>query len=96
MSEQEKMDQWLRQAMSAELPPTVSPGFDDRLAKRLRPRRLHPSGRLVLACYALVALTISVWAMRSQSIEWSLVAISIAVPLVVTATVYRRRLFTAP
>jgi hypothetical protein len=94
MSEQETMDQLLREAMSAP-PPALSPGFDERLLKRTRPRRLKPGGRLVLAGYALAALVVSIWAMRSQSIEWTLIVAAVAVPVLIIATLYRRHLHTA-
>ena len=94
MSEQEKMDRLLREAMSSP-PPTLSPGFNERLLKRARPRRLRPGGRLVLAGYALAALAVSIWAMRSQSIEWTLIVAAVVVPLLIIATLYRRYLHTA-
>jgi hypothetical protein len=91
--DQEKIDQLLREAMSAP-PPALSPGFDERLLKRARPRRLRPEGRLVLASYALAALAVSVWAMRSQSIEWTLIVTAVVVPILIIATLYRRHLYT--
>jgi hypothetical protein len=89
------MDQFLREAMSAAPRPALSPGFDERLLKRARPRRLRPGGRLMLAGYALAALSVSIWAMRSQSIEWTLIVAAVAVPILIVATLYRRHLYAA-
>jgi hypothetical protein len=89
---QETMDRLLHRAMGASPPPQLSPGFDRRLARRLAPRRLSPSGRRVLASYSVAALAASVWVMRSASIGWPLVATAILVPLLILAMVYHRRL----
>jgi hypothetical protein len=90
MSEQEIMDSLLRRALAEDEPPTLSSTFDRRLAKRIRPRRLSPAGRLLLALYSLVALATSAWSMRSESIGWGLIVIAVALPLVIVATVQRR------
>jgi hypothetical protein len=89
------MDQFLREAMSAAPRPALSPGFDERLLKRARPRRLRPWGRLVLGGYALAALAVSIWAMRSQSIEWTLIVAAVVVPVLIIATLNRRRFYAA-
>lgn len=56
---------------------------------------LRPGGRLALAGYALAALAVSIWAMRSQSMEWTLIVTAVVVPLLIVATLYRRLLHTA-
>ncbi len=90
MSEQEKMDSLLRGMMASAAAPSLSLGFDQRLKKRLRPRRLSSAGRMIMGLYAVLTLVVSVWAMRSQSIAWSLIAIAIIAPLfLVVATQYR-------
>ena len=86
--EQEKMDGWLRQAMSGEPVPALSPDFEGRLTKRLRPRRLSAKGRLLLAGYAVVAVALSVWVMRSHSIDWPWIAAACVAPVAVAAVVY--------
>jgi hypothetical protein len=88
------MERLLREAMSAP-PPALSAGFDERILRRARPRRLGPGGRLVLAGYALAALAVSIWAMRSQSIGWIVIVAAVVVPLLIIATIYRRHLHTA-
>jgi hypothetical protein len=88
------MDRLLREAMSVP-PPVLSQGFDDRLLKRARPRRLRPASRLVMAGYAAGAFAVSIWAMRSESISWLLIAAAVVVPLLIIAALYRRHLYTA-
>jgi type VI protein secretion system component VasF len=90
MPEQEKMDHLLREMLAATPPPALSAAFDQRLKRRLRPRRMSAAGRLILAGYALFALMFSIWAMRSQSIDWSVIAIAILAPLMVAAVVSRQ------
>jgi hypothetical protein len=96
LREQEKMDDWLRQAMSAAPVPASSGEFDARLAKRLRPpRRLSSAGRLVLVAYTLIAIAVAIWVMRSQAMTWPLIAVPCIAPVVITTAVYRRRLYFA-
>jgi hypothetical protein len=96
MSEQEKMDQLLRGMMTATPPPGLSSAFDQRLKRRLRPRRLNSTGRWIMAAYALFTLVVSIWAMRSQSIGWSLIGIAILAPLLLAVAIqYRQRPRTA-
>ena len=89
--EQEKMDSWLRQSMSGGSLPALSPGFEERLTKRLRPRRLSAKGRLLLAGYAVLAVALSVWVMRSHSIDWVWIAAACVAPVAVAAVVYGNR-----
>lgn len=88
MSEQENMDRLLREMMAATPPPSLSSDFDRRIAKEVRPRGLNSIGRRVMIAYAMLALILSVWAMRHQSISWSFVSILISVPLVVVTVVF--------
>ena len=90
MSEQEKIDHLLHTVMSAVPPPTLSPGFDRKVSRRLRSSRLSATGRLVLSAYIVVATGVSVWTMRIAAIDWNLIAIAVLVPLVLVATVRRR------
>jgi len=81
--DQDQMDARLRQTMAQIPVPTLSPGFDRKLAKRLsQTARLGSRARLMLALYALAALIFSVWIMRRESIDWSLVILAVVVPLV--------------
>lgn len=80
MSEQESMDALLRDAMGRTPRPALSPSFERRLAARVRPRRMGPRGRRLMTLYAVTMLALSVAVMRSQSIEWSLIALAIVAP----------------
>ncbi len=92
MPEQETTDRWLREALSQAPLPSLSPGFDDRLAKRLQPpRRLTAKGRLVLTGYAVLATSLAIWVMRSLAIDWPLVAVACVAPVVTMAVLYGKR-----
>lgn len=91
MSEQERMDNLLRSAMAAEPIPRLSPSFDRRLAQRIAPGRLKPQARLIMILYAVVALLISVWALRDMplSTEFLLGAVFVLVPVSYGWTLYK-------
>ena len=90
MSEQEKMDRLLRNAMAEAQAPSLSSAFDQRLMKQLRPRRLDSTGRLAITAYALLALTVSIWVMREQAVDWSTIAISVLAPLALAFAIQSR------
>ena len=96
MSEQESVDRLLRTTMAAAPLPALSPGFDKQLSRRLRSNKLNAASRLVLACYGATALMVSVWTMRMASIDWSIIAIAVMVPLVLVAFVQPRRVWRVP
>lgn len=75
----------LRESMEADAPPTLTPTFTQRVTTRLRPRQLSPRARRALRFYALAAVVVSVVVMRSQSVEWYLIAASLAVTAVIGA-----------
>lgn len=82
MREDDLMDALLRERMAAPAP-TLSPGFDAKVMRRVRPRRLTASGRLVMTIYALVALAATGWLMRD--LPAPLIAASVAVTLIIGA-----------
>jgi hypothetical protein len=88
MNEQERVDPWLRDAMSGSAP-RLSAAFDARLERRLRLRRLTATGRIVMAAYVLAALLVSLWVMRNAALDWTLVA-AVLLPSAVAASVYGR------
>jgi hypothetical protein len=90
MNEQENVDQWLRDAMSGSTP-RLSAAFDARLEKRLRPRRLTPTGRILMAAYVLAAILVSAWALRNAALDWTVVA-AVLMASAVAATFYGRRI----
>ena len=61
--EQEWMDRLLRDAMAGPAP-RLSPGFEARMAQRLRPRGLSSTARWAMALYTAIALLVTIWATR--------------------------------
>lgn len=91
MNDDEVMDRLLREALAADAP-QLSPKFDARVMRCVRPRRLPPMGRVLIAIYSAVAAAMAVWLMRDVPIESIVAAVAIAVPFAVGATAYVRRL----
>jgi hypothetical protein len=94
MQDDEMMDRLLRETMAADAP-QLSPSFDARVMRRVRPRRLSAGGRVVMAVYLVAAAAATAWAMRDLSVESIAAAFLVAVPVVAAATVYGRRLADA-
>ena len=63
MHNDDPMDQLLRRTMAGKAP-ELTPGFDDRVMREVRSRRLTPSGKAVLAVYLVVATATMAWLMR--------------------------------
>jgi hypothetical protein len=93
MHDDEAMDRLLRDAMAADAP-RLSAGFDTRVMRRVRPRRLTPMGRVVIAAYVVVAAVTAVWLMRDLRLESIVAAAVIGVPVAAGASAYGRRLAT--
>jgi hypothetical protein len=90
MNDDEVMDQLLRDAMAADAP-RLSPAFDARVMRLVRPRRLTPTGRIVMAVYVLAGVALAVWLMRDLSIESIAAAVAIGVPVAACASAYGRQ-----
>ena len=84
MSEQDPVDRWLREAMAAD-EPRLSSSFDARLARRLKPRRLTPTARLLLLAYIVAAVAVSILAMRSVELDSRIVVVTMVGTLAATA-----------
>jgi hypothetical protein len=95
MHDDEMMDRLLRDAMAADAP-RLSPAFDARVMRRVRPRRLTPMGRVVIAVYTVVAAVTAVWLMRDLPMTSIVAAVVIAVPVAAGASAYGRRLAVGP
>jgi hypothetical protein len=93
MHDDDVMDRLLRAAMAADAP-QLSPAFDARVMRRVRPRRLTPTGRVVMALYAVVAAAAAVWLMGDLPMGSILAAAVIGVPIAAAAGAYGRRLAT--
>ena len=79
MPEPIEIEALLRESMNAAAPPTLTPTFTQRVTTRLQPRQLSARAKRALRFYALAAVVVSVAVMRSQGVEWSLIAVSLAV-----------------
>ena len=91
MHDDDAMGLLLREALAAPLP-RLSPSFDNRLRRRLRPRHLTASGRAVMAVYALVAVATAGWLMRGLPPATLAAAAAIGVAAAAATSVYARRL----
>lgn len=91
MHDDDMMDQLLRDAMTGDVP-RLSSGFDARVLRRVRPRRLTPIGRAVIAAYVVIAVATTVWLMRDVQTTWIVAAVAIGAPVGAAASVYGRRL----
>ena len=89
------MDTLLRGAFEKTAVPTLSPSFERRIARHVARRELTSNGRNVLVGYAAVALAVSIWTMRSVSLDWSLIAAAILAPTAIAFVTLRRRLVSA-
>ena len=89
MNDDELMDQLLRDAMAADVP-RLSPGFNDRVIERLRPRRLTAVGRTVISIYVVAAAATAVWFI--QDLRMELIAAAGATAVAAGASAYARRL----
>lgn len=91
MHDDEVMDRLLRDVMAADAP-QLSPAFDARVMRRVRPRRLTPMCRVAIAVYAVVAAATAAWLMRDLPWESIVAAVAIGVPVAAGASTYGRRL----
>ncbi len=78
MGDQDPFDRVLRDSLGGGVP-ALSPEFDRRLARRLRPRRVSAAGRVLLALYGVAALVLSVVVMRAEAVAWPAIAAAVGV-----------------
>ncbi len=91
MHDDDAMDRILRDAMAAE-PPRLSPAFDARIMRRVRPRRLTPAGRVVIGIYFVAAVAVAGWMMRDLRPECVATALAIGVAIAAGTSAYVRRI----
>jgi hypothetical protein len=91
MHDDEAMDRLLRDAMAGDAP-QLSPAFDARVMRRVRPCRLTPMGRVVIGVYLVVAAAAAAWLMRDLHMELIVAAVAIGVPVAAGTSIYVRRL----
>ena len=91
MNDDQMMDQLLTEAMAANVP-QLSSAFDDRVMQQVRPRRLTPTGIVVIAVYAVTAAAIAVWAMRDIPVALIVAGVVIGAGVAASASAYGRHL----
>jgi hypothetical protein len=91
MHDEEMMDRLLRDAMATDVP-QLSPAFDARVLRRVRPRRLTTMGRLVIAAYIVAAAATTLWLMRDLPTVSIVAAVVVGVPAAAGVGAYGRRL----
>jgi len=91
MHSDDAMDQLLRDAMSAEQP-QLSPAFDARVMRRVRPRRLTSFGRAVMWVYVVVTAALAAWLIHDLPITVIVAAVVVGVPLAIGVGAYGRSL----
>ena len=84
------LERLLKDAMASE-PPELSRGFEARVMRRVRPRTLSSTGRIVLSAYAVVASAVVVWAMREVPLPAVMAAAGVGVPLAGAVSAYAHR-----
>jgi hypothetical protein len=94
MHDDDVMDRLLRDAMATEVP-RISPGFDTRLMRRIRPRRLTAVRRLVLVLYVVLAAAAAAWFMRDLDARAILAALLLSLSVAGGTMAYARRLASA-
>jgi hypothetical protein len=90
MKADDQMDQLLREAMAADVP-QLSPTFDARVMAEVRPLRLTPLGRAVIAAYVVVAAATSMWFMRDVRPDLIAVTVVLTATVAVGTAAYARR-----
>jgi hypothetical protein len=91
MHDDEMMDRLLRDTMAADAP-QLSPGFDARVLRCVRPLRLTPVGRAVIGLYIVAAVSMAVWLMRDVPMPSIVAAAAIGIPIAIGARAYGRHI----
>ena len=94
MRDDELMDRLLRDTLAGE-PPQLSPQFDDRLMRRVRPRRLSQKGRVLVTAYAVLGASTAAWLMHDLPLSMIVAALVITMPIALGVSAYGRRITAA-
>lgn len=89
MHDDDAMDRLLKMALAQERP-GLSPGFDARLVRRLRPRRLTQVGRAAIGVYALAAVGLMAWLMHDLPVPSIAVGVALCTLVAVSASAYAK------
>lgn len=90
MPEPDPLETLLRRSLMSPSAPSLSPEFEQKLTRRLAPRRLAPKSRRFLIGYSLAGLGVSAVAMHASGLDVRLAAASILVPLALVVPLARR------
>ncbi len=91
MSVDHEMDAFLRETMAGELP-QLSPDFDVHVLRRVRPRRLTSTGRVVLVAYGAAAVLVAGWCLSAVDPLALAVAVVVGIPVAAGTRAYAHRL----
>lgn len=91
MSVDHEMDVFLRETMAGESP-QLSPGFDARVLRRVRPRRLTSTGRVVLVGYGAAAALVTSWCLYAVDPLALAMAVVVGIPVAAGTRAYAHRL----
>jgi hypothetical protein len=91
MHDDDLMDRFLTETMSASDVPELTAEFDERVIRRIRRRRLSPGARAILVLYVLMAVLTTVWLMRDIPADVLGIAAAAGVSVVVGMMAYVRR-----
>ena len=89
MTDDELMDDCLREAMAGQAP-QLSSAFDARVLATVRRRRLTPWGRLVMWAYTIGAIVMLAWAARTVGVTPMAVATLVAALVALGLSGYAR------
>lgn len=92
MTEQESMDRLLRQTLTGDTTPTLSPTFDQRLTGRLQPCHLSPKSRAILTGYSLIGTGVSIGAMHQTGLPWFVILLATLFPLGIVAILLHKHI----
>jgi hypothetical protein len=63
MHDDDAIDRLLKKTMTVEVP-ALSPAFEAKVLRRVRPHRLSPTGRTVIVVYGVAAVVATAWLLR--------------------------------
>lgn len=76
MRDDEMMDDMLRSVLSGP-PPEVQANFVQAVQRRTAPRRLTPTGRIVMGAYGVATVAFCVWMMRDLPLGVTFVTLAL-------------------
>lgn len=90
MPQDDVLEQVVRDALAG-TPPALSPGFEARLIRRVRPARPSRAGRVLLAAYAVTATAVVAWSLQDLPVAAVVSGGAVCVPMAAAASAYAHR-----